>query len=58
VPKTPDGFRVTQDVSVLNGCLAQIYAHNVSYIPVTREVMAQIGGKNIYEQNDMVDAYY
>jgi len=39
---------------VLNGCLAQIHAR----IPVTRELVAKIGGKNYYAQNDMVDAYY
>jgi len=54
IPKPPDGYRVTQDVSALNGCLAQIHSH----IPVTRELVAQIGGKNFYAQNDMVDAYY
>jgi len=27
-------------------------------LPVTRESVAQIGGKNFYAQNDMVDAYY
>jgi len=54
VPKPPDGFRVTQDVSILNGCLAKIHAH----IPVTHKLVAQIGGKKNYAQNDMVDAQY
>jgi len=43
-----------QDVSVFNGRLAQIHAH----IPVTRELVANIGGKNYYAQNDIVGAYY
>ena len=54
VPKGPDNFRVTQDVSQLNACLAQIHAH----IPVTRELVGKIGGHEWYVQNDMCDCYY
>jgi len=54
VPKSPGVYRVTQDVSVLNTCLENIYAH----IPVTRELIQKIGAHKYYFQFDMVDCFY
>jgi hypothetical protein len=53
VPKPPS-FRVTQDVSVLNTCLENMYAHT----PVTRKLTTKIGAHDYYFQFDMVDCFF
>jgi hypothetical protein len=54
VPKPPAGFRITQDVSVLNSCLETMHAA----IPVTRDLVAKIGAHDYYFQCDLVDCYF